>query len=485
MHKAVTMSNRQRAGIEEKSMTDFAFKDFLEGLLEKLDTIVNRGETVMKQMTSLVKTAQKDKHDDEWIMLNQVDQRVQKRRYGTTQAAELAGISHSLLYAAEEDGRLPKPEYRTDTVKKVRAGYTVNHINKIREVFGTAPRKPEGVKAAVVGFLNLKGGSNKTSNTQLFAQYLAIKGYRVLLLDTDPQGSLSLFFGKTPDDSVHYEHTIAPYMLDDENEMQELGYEKGITKTLDYAIQKTYWSNIDIIPSCLQNLSIDLNLTAMQNKNNVPNFERIMKLRLGLMDVADNYDFIIIDGTPSLNISTLNVLSACDVCFVPTPAAMMDYASTLKFSSLIAETIENYALSDFYPNVPDVRYFITKYTRSSYAQFMGQLIRKVFTVERGDVLANEAHHSDEIGKANNAMYTIYEKNPSEADNRKRLKLTIEHFDALYNEMHDVVRDVCFDEAERTTHVDKIDQIMANAAEEEKKQKKVVPEKELNTEGERS
>lgn len=449
-------------------MIDLAFKEFLLGLLAKLQKVIVRGDTVMSQIPSLIRKTQQDKHTEEWLTFNAVDNKVQKRRYGTTQAAELAGISHSLLYTAEEDGRLPKPEYRSDTVKKVRAGYTMNHINHMRDVFGTAPRKPENAKAAIVGFLNLKGGSQKTTNTQLFAQNLAIKGYRVLLLDTDPQGSLSLFFGKTPDDKVQYEHTVAPFMLEDEEAMLVAGHSEGVTKTLDYAIQNTYWSNIDIIPSCLQNLSIDLNLPSIQNANKTPAFDRFMKLRVGLLGVADNYDFILIDGTPSLNISTLNVISACDVCFVPTPAAMMDYASTLQFTSLVADTIEGFADVDVFPNMPDMRYFITKYTRSSYAQFMGQLIRKVFTVERGDVLSNEAHASDEIGKANNSIYSIYEINPSESDNRKRLKVTIEKFDALYNEMHDAVREVCFDALERSPHIDKIEQILVNAEKEEEK-----------------
>jgi chromosome partitioning protein len=141
---------------------------------------------------------------------------------------------------------------------------------------------------------------------------------------------------------------------------------------------------------------------------------------------------------------------------------MLDYASTLQFTSLLAETIETYTDSHLHPNFPDIRYFITKYTKSSYAQFMGQIIRKVFTVERGDVLKNEAHASDEIGKANNSTYSIYEQNPSESDNRKRLKDTIEMFDRLYEEMHDIVWETCFEAIERTSHMNKIDEILEQA-----------------------
>ena len=437
-------------------------KSYIQSILNKIQIVVTRGETIMKEIPGLVKKAQKNKHDTEWFEASEMDERVQKRRYGTTQAAELAGISHSLLYAAEQDGRLPEPEYRSDTEKKVRAGYTINHINHIREVFGTSPRKPDDALAAVIGILNLKGGSQKTTTCHLFSQYLAIRGYRVLVVDTDPQGSLSFFFGKRPDDNIHYENTIAPFFLEDDESLVAAGHPEGASRSLHYAIQKTYWNNIDIIPSCLQNLNIDLMMPRVMDAANVPFEDRIMKLRYGLLEVGKDYDFILVDGTPSLNISTLNVVSACDVCFVPTPAAMLDFASTLQFSELVAETIETYSESGVYPNFPDIRYFITKYTRSSYAQFMAQIIRRVFTVERGDVLSNEAHASDEIGKANNSTYSIYEQNPAESDNRKRLKSTIEMFDRLFGEMHDAVWETSFDDVIRTSHINKIDKIMASA-----------------------
>lgn len=435
---------------------------YLLRMLKKINTVVNRGETIMKQIPDLVRKAQKNKHDPSWLQAAQVDERIQKRRYGTTQAAELAGISHSLLYTAEQDGRLPEPEYRMDTAKKVRSGYTMNHINHIRQVFGTAPRKPEGTAAAVVGILNLKGGSQKTTTCHLFSQFLAMKGYRVLLLDSDPQGSLSFFFGKRPDDNVQYENTIAPFFLEDDEALVEAGLPSGSCRSLHYAIQKTYWDNIDIIPSCLQNLNIDLLMPRVLDEANVPFIDRIMKLRNGLLEVGQDYDFILIDGTPSLNLSTLNVVSACDMVFVPTPAAMLDFASTLQFAGLVGETMEMYSTANLSPNIPDIRFFITKYSGSSYAQFMAQIIRRVFTVERGDVLSSEAHASDEIGKATNSTYSIYEQNPAEADNRKRLKNAIDMFDKLFEEMHDAVWETCFEETLRSTHLEKIDQIMANA-----------------------
>ncbi len=257
---------------------------------------------------------------------------------------------------------------------------------------------------------------------------------------------------------VHFEHTIAPYLLEDEEALIEVGYPPGSTKNLKYAIQKTYWDNIDIIPSCLQNLNIDLLMPMMLRESGQSTQQQIEKLRAGLLDIADDYDFIILDGTPSLNISTLNVVTACDMTFVPTPAAMSDYASTLQFTRLIGESIETFDEAGFYPNVPDIRYVITKYSKSSYAKFMGTIIRKTFGVEDGDVMSNEAHHSDEIGKSTNRITSIYEVNPSEADNRKRLKETVEMFDTLFKEMHDEVIATCWDELDRIPFSEKIGEI---------------------------
>ena len=439
------------------------FKDYLQRVYKKIKTVIERGEKIIEQIPNLVKKSMLDKIDIDCLQAALVSNRALKRRYGTTQAGEMANVSHSLIYNAEKDGRLPHPVMRKDTKKATRAGYTINDINHIREVFGTAPRKPPKSRAAIIGMLNLKGGSQKTTHCQLFAQYLALKGYRVLCLDTDPQGSLSLYFGKRPDVDVDYEHTMAPYLLEDEDTLIECGFPKGSSENLRYAVQKTYWNNIDIIPSCLQNLNIDLLMPKIMDYAGAAPIDKVSRLGAGLRDLgADAYDFIILDGTPSLNLSTLNVVSACDIVFVPTPAMFADYASTLKFTSLISELIETYDEQGVYPNIPDIRYFITKFSSNSASKFWSQIIRRVFTVEPGDVLTNESYHSDEIGKSTTNIASVYEVVPTEADNRQRLKKTIEMFDKLFKEMHDEVWASHFGVSPRSPITSKSNQIKYEA-----------------------
>lgn len=431
---------------------------FIESVASKITTVFERGVSLIHQIPKMLKGKEEYRLSPGQLEALQADKRVLKRRYTVEQAAKLAGISHTTLYAAEKDGRLPEPDYRSGSVsRKIRAGYTIDQINFMRDVFDTRPSKPKGLPAAIVGILNLKGGSHKTTNCHLLSQNLAIQGYKILVVDTDPQGSLSFYYGLRPDIDVEYEDTIAPYMLEDDDSLKDGDFEYG-TRTLHYAVKKTYWSNIDIIPSCLQNLSIDMMMPRVAEASGMSEVDKLMKLREGLLGIADDYDFIIVDGTPSLNISTLNVLSACDMIFVPTPAAMLDFASTLQFTNLIGETIEAYKNNNIFPNIPDVRYFITKFSKtkngSGYAEFMAMVIRKVFTVEEGDVLHAEAYHSDEIGKSANRITSIYEVNPSDADNRKRLKETCEIYDRLFKEMHDAIWDFCFDTDEKETEVNK-------------------------------
>ena len=64
-------------------------KSYLEAALKKINTVVARGEKIMKEIPGLVKKAQIDKHDLTWLEESEVDDRVQQRRYGTTQAAHI------------------------------------------------------------------------------------------------------------------------------------------------------------------------------------------------------------------------------------------------------------------------------------------------------------------------------------------------------------------------------------------------------------
>lgn len=406
---------------------------YLAKVVKKLQQFLNRGEKTLEELPLHLKGL--DPESLEAIALKKMvgETAELNRRYTLKDTCAMVGVSHTLIYTCEEDGRLPPPDIRVNSKNNSRAGYTINQINRIREVVGTCPTRKKVPQ--IISMPNLKGGAGKTTVLNNLAHYLAILGHKVLILDSDPQGSMSFNFGKRPDIDVFYEHTFGPYMLMDDNALVEAGHPIGSAKNLHYAIQKTYWDNIDIIPACLENLNIDLRFGEEPLKS-ISAEQKYSHLRDGLLEVgAGVYDFILIDGTPSLNVTTLNILCACDAVFVPTPAAMLDYASTIKFINMMEQSLSSFIDAGVIVNFPDVRFFVTGYKpNSKYVRLMGNTIRQAFEVERGDVLKTAIEHSEEVHKASTRMLSIFEINPSEADNRARLKTTITNYTSLFVEI---------------------------------------------------
>ncbi len=411
-------------------------------LLKEFEEMYQRGEDTITNIQRIINSKQASELSPGELEVLQVTNKSLNRRFRGQEAASMVGVSLSAIYQAEKDGRLGQPDIKSNSGnRKIRSGYTIGQINEMRKVFGTLPRRGKGKKPVSIGVLNLKGGSWKTTISWLLSHYLAEAGYRVLAIDTDPQGSLTFLNGYRPDIDVTYWDTVAPYILKDVVGLQEEGLDPEMLDSLAYAVRKTYWPNIDIIPGCMELLRIDLELPILTRRLDAVHEEmfpgtfrtpdHIEYLREGIATVSDDYDIIIMDGTPSLNLSTMNVVTACDVTLIPTPAQMSDYASTLQFTNLILQTIDAYSEIGYYPPMPEVYYGITKFSDSVYSEWMGKIIRKTF---KDRVLDKEAHNSDEIGKAGTQIRSIYEINPNEANNPQGLKKAKDRYDEMFSEV---------------------------------------------------
>src|ERR1035437_7756391 len=107
-----------------------------------------------------------------------------ERRYSLKEAQELVGRSYQAIRDAEKDGRLTAPEIGTN---KRRLGFTLSDINKMRDIFGTRPRRGENDSPVILAIQNFKGGVSKSTVACHLAEYLAKQGYRVLIIDCDSQ----------------------------------------------------------------------------------------------------------------------------------------------------------------------------------------------------------------------------------------------------------------------------------------------------------
>ncbi|PXW93412.1 chromosome partitioning protein [Sphaerotilus hippei] len=182
--------------------------------------------------------------------------------------------------------------------------------------------RPEGAEAVTISIGNFKGGVSKTTTAVSLAQGLTLLGHKVLVIDTDPQGSMTTLFGILPDTEVDEQHTILPLTM-------------GAETSIRYAIRPTYWDGIDLVSAAPVLFGAEFALPARQTKE--PGFEFWRVLDLGIDDVRGEYDAIIIDTPPSLSYTTINAFIASNGIIMPLPPNALDFASASQFWSLFSD----------------------------------------------------------------------------------------------------------------------------------------------------
>ncbi len=154
--------------------------------------------------------------------------------------------------------------------------------------------------ARKIAICNQKGGVGKTTTTVNLGVGLAKEGYKVLLVDTDPQGDMTTYLGWYEQDDM--EHTMATLL-------QEVVQDKPLS--LDKAIL-THKEGVDVIPANIDLSDINMQLAFVMNREST--------LKKVLSEVDDKYDYILIDGMPALELMTINVLTATDSVIIPVQA---------------------------------------------------------------------------------------------------------------------------------------------------------------------
>ena len=246
-----------------------------------------------------------------------------RRLFSPSEAADMVGRDRTTLARAESEIGVELPARNPENNRRV--GYTLEQVQAFRRHFGTLPwRDAESDQPIVVACQNFKGGVGKSTTCVNLAHYLALKGYRVLVVDTDSQATTTSMFGYVPDAEIDEDATILPYL-------------SGYQTTLDYAVRGTYWPNIDLIPACLAlyeaELAIVMHLAQQQDVDKRVQF--FLELKYGLQTVADRYDVILLDSPPALGMISINVLMAADALLVPSAARMFDFSSTVQFFRMV------------------------------------------------------------------------------------------------------------------------------------------------------
>jgi chromosome partitioning protein len=166
--------------------------------------------------------------------------------------------------------------------------------------------------ARVIALCNQKGGVGKTTSTINLGAALAEFGRRVLLVDFDPQGALSVGLG------------VQPHQLD--RTAYNLLMERGVT--VDDVLLKTGVAGMDLLPS-----NIDLSAAEVQLVNEVAREQTLARV---LAPVAHDYDFVLIDCQPSLGLLTVNALTASHGVIIPLECEFF----SLRGVALLIDTID-------------------------------------------------------------------------------------------------------------------------------------------------
>ena len=147
--------------------------------------------------------------------------------------------------------------------------------------------------AVIIAMVNQKGGVGKTTSTVSLGAALAEFGRRVLLVDFDPQGALSVALGVP---AHQLERTVYNLLMEDDCTLADVTVPSGVP-------------GLDLVPS-----NIDLSAAEVALVNEVA---REQALARALVPAMDSYDFVIIDCQPSLGLLTVNALTAAQGVIIP------------------------------------------------------------------------------------------------------------------------------------------------------------------------
>jgi chromosome partitioning protein len=201
-----------------------------------------------------------------------------------------------------DDGEEPRASGRATDPAALRQGTPIPE---------PAPLQTHG-PARVVALCNQKGGVGKTTSTINLGAALTEYGRRVLLVDFDPQGALSVGLG------------IQPHQLD--RTIYDVLMESSVT--LDDVLLKTNVPGLDLVPS-----NIDLSAAEVQLVSEVGREHTLVRV---LRPLIEHYDYILVDCQPSLGLLTVNALAAADGVIIPLECEFF----SLRGVALLLDTID-------------------------------------------------------------------------------------------------------------------------------------------------
>lgn len=356
----------------------------------------------------------------------QPDSRKALRKFHPAEVSELTGISMSNLRTRHQEGDFPDVE----TDSRGRRLYTAQEIDQIRHVMAKTgrngetylPGRRENDALQVISIVNFKGGSSKTTSAIHLAQRYALRGYRVLAIDMDPQASLTTMFGYRPE--IEFAESGTVY--------DALKY--GDPVPLSQVIRKTYFHNLDLAPAGLLLSEYETETAyALQHKIDPPFTQR---LAIALDEVEADYDLVIIDCPPQLGFTTMTALLASTGLLITVVPSMLDVASMAQFLEMAGETVQTLEEAAGPIDWNFLKFLIARYEPTDVPQ--SQMAGFLRSILLDQVLTTPMLKSTAISDAGMTQQTIYELDPSQVV-KKTLTRILESVNGVADEFEKTIQ----------------------------------------------
>ncbi|MFP7572022.1 AAA family ATPase [Marivita sp. S2033] len=343
--------------------------------------------------------------------------------------------------------------------------FSLDEVNTLRRKIkvkgkNLMPARPKG-RAFRSAIANFKGGAGKSTVALHFAHAAALDGYRVLVVDFDPQATLSHSMGLT---DVSEEQTVWGIMARDliretdrmnaapvaaesgtalprraiPDSVRGLGLQE--LRISDF-IRPTNWPTIDIVPSCANAAFVEFASAQYRHLNPEWSFFAAVSRYLDQLP-DDEWDLIFFDCPPAIGYQSMNAVFAADMLCIPSGPGYWEYDSTTSFIGQLSEALEDLS-AGFEGAMPtgkmalpkafqDVRFLLTRFeSGNDLHRAMYEAFGKVF----GDKLAKHPIESTRaVEQSNRFLSSVYEIDYREMTREtwRRARAT---FDQAWSEYH--------------------------------------------------
>ena len=351
------------------------------------------------------------------------------RKFTSGEAAKLIGTDDSVLRRLSLSGKGPS----VDIASNGRRSYSAEDIQGVRTYLDAhskgekryLPWRSESEKLQVITVVNFKGGSGKTTTATHLAQHLALKGYRVLAIDLDPQASLSAMHGYQPEFDIGENETLYGAIRYDERR-----------RDLADIICKTYFTNLDLVPANLELMEFEHETPKALIDGDIANGMFFTRMDQALATGADRYDVVVVDCPPSLGFLTMSAMCAATAVLVTVHPQMLDVMSMCQFLIMTSDLLRVVAKAGGNMGYDWMRYLVTRFEPGDAPQ--NQMVAFMRSMFNEHVLTYPMLKSTAVSDAGITKQSLYEVTRDQFT-RSTYDRAMEALDNVNSEIEQLIR----------------------------------------------